>query len=89
MKEIDDDRTLTVRQRDAIKASLSMAMIGEDTAGLKSNPKSLAEVFDAGAADTRKAFLKDKTQENYDATVNAYLKAIGEPFGIDMGAGHT
>lgn len=85
--EIDADRTLSVRQREAVKAAWSMSKIGEDTAGLKSDLKELAEVFDAALSETRKAFRSSKTQENYDGIINRFLHDIGEPFGIDMVGG--
>lgn len=84
-KEIDSAEGLTGKQKSAVKAAWSMAKIGEDTAGLKSNPKDLDAIFDAALEECGKAFRKEKTEDNYDATVNQFLHWVGEAFGIDMG----
>lgn len=85
--EIEAGHTLSRRQREALKAAWSMAKIGEDTAGLKSNPKMIAEALNDALAETEKAFKKEKTEENYSATIRRFLHEVGEPFNVDMGGG--
>lgn len=85
--EIEADHTLSPRQREALKAAWSMAKIGEDTAGLKSNPKMIAETLSDALTETEKAFKKEKTEENYSATIRRFLHEVGEPFNVDMDGG--
>lgn len=80
--EIDGNDRLTGRQKDAIKASWSAALMGEDTAGLRCNPTDLADVLGIGFSDAKKQFVADgKTANAYQTDVSDYLRAICEPFG--------
>ena len=86
-EEIDDAEGLTVSQKKAIRLSWYMALIGEDTTGLKANPTDIIEAFDDALRQVQSAFHKDKTQANYDSTVSSFLGSVAEPFGVDMTGG--
>ncbi len=80
-EEIDGDSTLSDSQRKALKAAWSMSEAG-DSPG--QDPRGIADVFDDALAKTAKAFRRNKTQENYEATVGRFLQQIGDAFGIEM-----
>lgn len=86
-EEIESDRNLSPRQREALKAAWSMAKIGEDTAGLKSNPRLIAETLNDALVETEKAFKKEKTEDNYSATIRRFLNEVGKPFSVEMNGG--
>ena len=86
-EQIGDRRDITGAQKEALKAAWSSALIGEDTAGLRSNPRDVARLYDDGLSAARKAFRRDKTADGYEENVNRYLAELGELYGLRMSGG--
>lgn len=84
-EQIGDRRDITGAQKEALKAAWSSALIGEDTAGLRSNPKTVAALYDAAFKDATKSFARHgKTARAYGENVGAFLRAVGEPFDVRL-----
>lgn len=81
-EEIEGRDDLTPGQREALEAAWSSAIIGEDTAGLRSNPMDVADLLGLGFKDAKNRFVDGgKTAVAYESSVTPYLRAISEPFG--------
>ncbi|WP_298578954.1 hypothetical protein [uncultured Olegusella sp.] len=79
-----DGYDMPAAQKDAIKTAWSSAYTKADHPGLVANQKEVADTYERGIESAMKAFKKNKTVENYNATVNRFLGELGNAYGCKM-----
>lgn len=79
-KEIDDRDDLT----SAEKRMLKLATIDAESSFDFEHSRQLAHSFGECMESRKAAFLEDLTQENYDRTIGAMLRDIGDRYGMEL-----
>lgn len=89
-KEIDDAPGLSVKARQAAKEFLSTAHMMDDGEISRAVSVALAraeaDTYNERMSRAWQGFRKDKTPENYDATMGAALREIGDSAGVKFSA---